>query len=121
MSSLNNYNVSGNLTKDPELRYSSDGSKRWTQFSIGVHSRKDKSFFLDVTAFDKTADFVVNNFKKGQGIILSGELDEYTREKDGVTTKRLSLVVTKAMFNGKREEKQATLSSQVPDNTYGNF
>lgn len=64
----------GRLTRDPEQRSSENGTKRAT-FSFAVDSEYEmegqpNADFIDIVAFKKTADFVIEWFKKGMLVMV---------------------------------------------------
>ncbi len=79
---MNNCVLSGNLTRDPEVRTFAAGSSV-TRFAIAVNNRrKNKSTgeyenepaFVDCQAWAKTGEFVSKNFQKGDVIVVVGEI-----------------------------------------------
>jgi single-strand DNA-binding protein len=71
------------LIKDPELRFT-NGGKALVQFTVVTARRfkdpqtqewqeKDVSFW-DVTAFDKLAENIAENFVKGTAVIITGSM-----------------------------------------------
>ena len=89
-------NITGNLTRDPVLRESGNGS--FYTFSVGVRTRqKDadgnyKSDFYDCTINGKLGAFFGQRAKKGNRVFVSGDI--YTRaytDKNGVERTSLSI------------------------------
>lgn len=79
--------LSGRLTRDPEIRYT-DSKKAVVSFSVAVDDGKDrdgnrKTQFINCVAWEKTAEFIDEYFKKGDGINLTGKITTRTYEKDG--------------------------------------
>ncbi len=83
---MNKVILMGNLTRDPEIRYSrNDNSLVIARFSIAVNRRfarqgeTDVDFF-NCTAFGKQAEFVEKYFKQGSRMLLTGRIqnDNYT-------------------------------------------
>ncbi|GEQ32190.1 single-stranded DNA-binding protein [Marinilactibacillus psychrotolerans] len=88
---MNNLSMIGNLGKDPELRYSNEGTAI-VNFSVAVKRQfKNKSTgeyesdWFNCTAFKNTAEMISNNFKKGSKIAFTGSIqnNNYTN-KEGV-------------------------------------
>ena len=81
--SINKVILVGNLGKDPEIRYASDGSKIAT-FSIATSEvwkdratgeRKDRTEWHRIVIFnDKLADIVEKYVKKGSKLYVEGQL-----------------------------------------------
>lgn len=78
---LNNIFIMGRLTRDPELR-TTPGGKFITSFTVAVDRDYDreKTDFFYCSAWNKTAEFVSRNFKKGQMALVAGSMQsrDYT-------------------------------------------
>jgi len=86
--------VTGRLTRDPQ--FFGEGEKRRVVFSIAFNRGKDerrKTTFVDCIAWGKRAD-ILENFSKGSGVSVSGDLETDQWEKDGQKHSRLRLSVT---------------------------
>jgi single-strand DNA-binding protein len=91
MASFNNCTFSGNLGRDPDIRYFEDG-KLVANFSIAVEGRKKgDTLWMTVKVWNKPAQVIADYVKKGSKIIVSGELQEETWTKDGVEKSRMVL------------------------------
>jgi single-strand DNA-binding protein len=83
--------LKGNLCADPEVKVSKNGNK-FCKFRIGVSRKKNAagefiSDFFNCTAFTYVADYVGNNLKKGDSVILTGEINiDKVQGKDGKDT-----------------------------------
>jgi len=81
---VNNVVISGNLTKDPEVRVLSDREKPVTvaNFTLANNEpKKDgKTAFVRVTAFGRTAEVVGDYLSKGQPVIVIGSLKQNSFE-----------------------------------------
>jgi len=81
MKELNNVTLAGNLTADPEMRHTLNGTAI-TQFSIANNRdwkngevENKKVNFIRCTAWGKTAENIIKFFSKGKKICVVGELD----------------------------------------------
>lgn len=92
--------ITGNLTRDPELRTTPSGSQVCS-FSVAVNrnykdssgeSKEDVSF-IDCSAWGKAGEIIAQYAKKGSGILVSGRLDQRSWEKDGQKHSRVEIVV----------------------------
>lgn len=76
----------GNLTRDPELRYVSSG-KAVVEFTVAVNEgfgEKRTTQFIRVVAWDKLAEAVADNSRKGNRVIIEGKLTSDTwKDKEG--------------------------------------
>lgn len=76
------------LGKDPELKTYGDG-KSLVNFTGAVNKRfvkegEDSADWFNYTAYGKTAEFINQYFKKGDKMLITGELTNNNYEKDGV-------------------------------------
>ena len=71
---MNNIILIGRLTAVPELKYTQNGTA-YTRFSIAVDRPVEKQAdFINIVAWNKTAEFVCKYFGKGQRIALTGSV-----------------------------------------------
>ena len=97
---MNRVVLMGRLARDPEVRYTQSG-KAVASFALAVDRRFAKRDaaagqqtvdFINIVAWEKTAEFCANYFKKGQRMLLEGRLQARTYDaKDG--TKRTAVEV----------------------------
>ena len=91
MASFNSCTFSGNVGKDPELRYFESG-KTVANFNIAVEGRKGSDpLWLAVKVWGKGAAVIGDYVKKGSRLIVSGELEMETWEKEGKQNSKLAL------------------------------
>jgi len=91
MASFNNCTFSGNVGRDPELRYLESGMII-ANFSIAVEGRKGgDTLWMAVKVWNKPAQVIGDYVKKGSKIIVSGELQQETWTKEGVEKSRMVL------------------------------
>lgn len=99
---MNKIIIQGRTTKEIEIESSKSGTE-FARFSVAVDrvgkKGEDKQTdFFNCTAFGKTAAFVKEYFKKGDGIILEGSMQSSTYDKDGEERKSWSLIVSRVYF-----------------------
>ncbi|MBN1869552.1 MAG: single-stranded DNA-binding protein [Candidatus Omnitrophica bacterium] len=107
---LNSVNIMGNLTRDPELKYTNSG-KSVCNLSIANNrvytSGKEKvnevSYF-DVEVWGAVAENCAKYLSKGSGIIVEGRLRQDRWEKDGKTQSRVRIAANSIHFLPKRGE-----------------
>ena len=81
---MNKTVLMGRLTKDPELRYTSGNNTAVASFSIAVNRRttakegQQQADFINIVAWNKTAEFVGKYFTKGMQIAIVGRLQTRT-------------------------------------------
>ncbi len=80
MVAFNKVILMGNLTRDPELRYTPSGLPV-ASFGLAVSRRfrqgeeqKEEVCFVDITVFDKQAEHCAQYLSKGRGAIVEGRL-----------------------------------------------
>lgn len=106
--SLNSVNIMGNLTRDPELRYTQSG-KAVCGLSIAnnqVFSKNgervtDVSYF-DIDVWGVQAENCSKYLSKGSGIVVEGRLKQDRWEKDGKTQSRVKITANSIHFLPKR-------------------
>lgn len=81
---MNNVNLIGRLTRDPELKHTNTNNVPVCSFTIAVKSYGDKDdYFFNCVAWKKQAENLVQYQRKGNMIGVSGELQSRKYEKDG--------------------------------------
>ena len=123
---MNSVNLTGRLTKDPELMYanraSSDEQTAICKFILAVDRGKYKregadqtADFIPCVAFGKTAEFIAKYFQQGSRINLSGRIQtgSYTN-KDGVKVYTFEIIILEVEFGGDRHETQAVQQETQP-------
>lgn len=98
----------GNLTKDPELRYTPQGTAV-ASFRIAVNSKikqhgelKDETLFIGVVVFGKQAESAGQYLSKGRSVLVEGRLQERSWEKDGQKHSRMEVVANSVRFLSKK-------------------
>ena len=94
---MNNVCLSGNLTRDVELRSTQSG-KQVANFSIAINEGKDKTEFVNCIAWEKTAELINEYCKKGDRLSCVGRLQTSKWDKDGETRYKTEVVVTQFDF-----------------------
>ncbi len=101
MSSFNRVVLMGNLTRDPELRYTQSNTAV-CKVGLAVNRRykdsksgewKDQATFVDVTIFGKRGEAFDKHHRKGQQAFFEGELRLDTWEDKNTGQKRSKLYV----------------------------
>lgn len=100
---MNQVVLTGRLVSDPVSRKIGD-SRKVANFSIAVEDRtgpntKEKSVsFIDICAWGKTADIILENFAKGSMLAIAGYLkqDSYT-DRNGNEVKKVQIVANEIL------------------------
>lgn len=104
---MNKVMLIGRLTKDPELRYTQSGSTV-ASFTLAVNrrfSKENEADFINCTAWQKSAEFVANYFRKGQSMALEGRLQVRSYDdKDGNRKYVAEVVADQVEFVGSKGE-----------------
>ena len=105
---INEVVLGGRLTADPELKQSTNGLSVCS-FTIAVDRRFSKGEekgcdFINIVAWRQTAEFVSKYFKKGNPIIVVGEIQtrSYT-DKQGNKRTAVEVVADEVSFVGNKE------------------
>ena len=105
MANFNKVILAGNLTRDPELRYTPKGTAV-AKIGLAINrtwrtetgEQKEEVTFVDVDAFGKTAETIGQYFKKGRPILIEGRLRYETWEDKQSNQKRSKLGVVMEGF-----------------------
>lgn len=95
--------VIGNITKDPEISQTSNGTTM-CRFSIASNyfEKEKKVNYLNVTAWSSLAEHIGKYCKKGSSIIVNGELRTRQYEgNDGVKRLAVDIIATNFSFNSR--------------------
>ncbi|HEY5595252.1 MAG TPA: single-stranded DNA-binding protein [Nitrospiria bacterium] len=114
MVSYNKVILIGNLTKDPEIRYTPSGTPV-ANFRLAVNHKykqgedlKEEVCFIDVVVFGKQAENCGQYLNKGQSVIVDGRLQERRWEtEDGQKRSKHEVVAQAVRFMPKRGETAA--------------
>lgn len=100
--------LKGRLTKDVSLLFGQSGTP-YTSFTVAVNrysKDKDLTDFILCTAFNKTAEFISEYFRKGQEILIKGNVKVDSYEKDGNKITRQYIIVENVEFVGSKKEDE---------------
>jgi len=101
MPDLNKVFLAGRLTRDPELRYIQSGTAL-CKLGLAVSRKyrtkdgelREETLFINVTCWDKTAEYVGENYHKGRPVLIEGKLKSDEWEDKNTGQKRTSIEVT---------------------------
>lgn len=109
--SINRVVVSGNLTRDPEMRSSQSGTNILT-FGMAVNDRRrnpqtqeweDYANFLDCVMFGNRTDYMYRTLRKGTKVVVEGKLRYSSWERDGQRRSKIEIVVDDIDFVSPRQ------------------
>jgi single-strand DNA-binding protein len=116
MASLNSFNFTGRLARDPELRTIS-GDKEVCNLVVAVDRYGDKpTLWVDVSVWGGAASSCAKYLAKGREVAVHAQVDEIRtyEKKDGTTGASLKVSSRDVTFIGSRSESQSDLSD-IPD------
>jgi single-strand DNA-binding protein len=125
MASLNKVFLIGNLTRDPELRYTPSGTAV-SSFGIAVNrtwsgqsgEKKEEVCFVDINMFGRRAEVINEYFSKGNPIFIEGRLQFNQWEtKDGQKRNTLRVVAENFQFMGNPAKRVAEAEMHGEANT----
>ena len=100
MASFNKVILAGNLTRDPELRYTPKGTAvaRITlavnrTYTLEGGEKKEEVSFVDVDAWGRQAEVIAQYMKKGRPLLIEGRLKQDTWEDKNTKQKQSKLKV----------------------------
>ena len=93
----NTVTVSGNVVRDPELRFTNN-NKAVCEFTVAWNQmardgQEKKAHFFDCVAWEKMAESVSDIARRGQRVTVTGRLNFESWEKDGQKRNKVNLVV----------------------------
>jgi single-strand DNA-binding protein len=104
--SYNRVILVGNLTRDPEIRYTQSG-KGVTKFTLAVNNprNKEETTFVDIVAWDRLGETCNTYLKKGMNTLVEGRLVIRSYDdKDGVKRKATEVVIDNMQMLGSRRD-----------------
>ena len=112
MANLNRVLLIGNLTRDPEIRYTPKGTavaevslaiNRFTQSDNG--EKKEEVTFVDVTLWARLAEISGEYLKKGKPVFIEGrlQLDTWDDKQTGQKRSRLRVIAESMQLLGARD------------------
>jgi single-strand DNA-binding protein len=107
MANFNKVILAGNLTRDPELRYTPAG-KAIAKFGMAINrnwttdtgEKKEEVTFVDIDSFGRQAEVISQYLKKGRPVLVEGrlKLDQWDDKQTGQKRSRLGVVLESFSF-----------------------
>ena len=116
--SINRVIISGNLTRDAELRQTASGTSV-LGFGVAVNDRRrnnatgeweDYANFVDCTMFGQRAQAIAQYLRKGLKVAIEGKLRYSSWERDGQKRSKLEVIVDDLEFMSSRNDGQGGFS-----------
>jgi single-strand DNA-binding protein len=122
MSSLNKVMLIGRLGKDPEIRYTPDGSPV-ANFSLATSefytdksgTRQERTEWHNIVAWSKLAELSKRFLAKGRQVYIEGRIR--TREwsdKDGIKRRTTEVIANQLVLLGSRSQESEGLGASEP-------
>lgn len=114
MASFNKVILVGNLTRDPQVRYTTGGTAV-TDIGLAINSswfdkqsnqRKEETTFVDVTLWGRQAEVAGEYLSKGRPVLIEGrlQLDQWDDKDTGQKRSRLKVVCENMQMLGSRSD-----------------
>ena len=111
MASFNKVILLGNVTRDPEIRYTPKGTAV-TELGMAVNrvystdsgEKREEVLFVDVTLWGRTAEIAGEYLKKGRPVLIEGrlQLDTWDDKQSGQKRSKLKVVADGLQLIGGR-------------------
>lgn len=118
----------GRLTRDPDIRYSSnDSSMCIARFTLAVDRRvkqgeEKQADFISCVAFGKRAEFIEKYTHKGTKLAIEGHIQTGSYEKDGQKVYTTDVIIDNCEFaESKGASSNAPASNDAPDDGFVNI
>ena len=131
--SINRVNITGNLTRDPELR-STQGGTQVLHLGVAVNDRRrnpqtgnweDYPNFIDCVMFGTRAEAIQRYLTKGTKVAIEGRLRYSSWERDGQKRSKIEVVIDEIEFMSSRQggnagsyQQQGGYAPQAPQAPY---
>ena len=112
MANLNKVMLIGNITRDPEIRYTPKGTAL-VELGLAVNRRytaengekREETTFVDVTLWGRTAEIANEYLKKGRSVYIEGrlQLDTWEDKTSGQKRSKIKIIGEEMQMLGSRE------------------
>lgn len=118
---MNTVQLLGNLTRDPELRYTPNNTAVCV-FGIAINEGKDRTTFLDIECWQQTAELVNKYWRKGKQIALTGRLslDQWDDKQTGQKRSRVKVTAERVFFVGPKDQDAPARQQPAGKPAYSN-
>jgi len=128
MANLNRVLLIGNLTRDPEIRYTPKGTAV-ADVGLAINrvlnteegERREEVTYVDVVLWARLAEIADQYLKKGRPVFIEGrlQLDSWDDKQTGQKRSRLRVVAENMQLLGSRSESEAAASTTTPRRSPG--
>ena len=123
MANLNKVFLMGNLTRDPEIRYTQGGTAV-AKLGMAINrtfrrqdgQQQEDTCFVDITAWARQAEVIAEYCSKGQPLFVEGrlQLDQWEDKSTGGRRSKLSVVLENFQFLGSRRDQGGAPPARPP-------
>jgi len=123
MAKFNKVILAGNLTRDPELRYTPKGTAI-AKITVAINrtwksetgENKEEVTFVDVDAFTRQAELIGQYFKKGRPILVEGrlKLDQWEDKNTHQKQSKLKVVLESFSFLDSNRGGEGGMPAEAP-------
>ena len=120
--SINRVTISGNLTRDAELRQTQGGTSVLS-IPVAVNDRRrnqqtneweDHANFVDCVLFGRRAEALAPKLRKGQKVAIEGKLRYSSWERDGQRRSKLEVMVDEVELMSPKGQQAPVYDEDVP-------
>ena len=113
---MNSVNLIGNLTRDPEVKYTTGVEPiAVCSFTIAINRLKDGADFPRIKCFGKTAENCGKYLSKGRKVGISGRIQTGSYEKDGRKVFTTDIIADRVEFLNQAEQNSDIKPEIPPD------
>ncbi|MDI6889613.1 MAG: single-stranded DNA-binding protein [Thermodesulfovibrionales bacterium] len=115
----------GNLTKDPELRYTPHGTPvasfrlavnyRYKQSASGGDETKQETIFIDNVVFGRQAESCSKYLNKGSSVLVEGRLQERRWESNGQQRSKFEVIAQSVRFLSRKAGPEGPAAEGPPE------
>lgn len=119
---INKATITGNITRDPELRQTQGGTSVLT-IGVAVNDRRknqqtgeweDYPNYIDCTIFGNRATGVAPHLQKGMKVAIEGKLNQSRwQAEDGTNRSKIGIIVDEIEFMAKRDGSRQPMQQQA--------
>lgn len=122
---MNKIFLMGRITKVPEIKFT-ENNNSVTRFSLAVKRRYSKeggereTDFVNIVAWNKTADFICKYFGKGQQILVTGRLENRSWEDENGKKHVVTEVIAEDVEFAESKKEETTTTETTANNSDNN-
>ena len=113
---MNKVHLIGNLTKDPDLRYTKSNTPV-ASYTVAINTRygeNQQTDYINISTWGKSGEFIKKYFKKGQPIAITGRLKNKNYEdSNGIKHYSIEVITEDIEFVGSKKETNVEEKEEV--------